>query len=118
MRLKRNNVAIDVVNFAHPENIPRLQALVNAANSNGNCHFLDVPIGVAHITDVLIASPIISPDEMGEVGAGAGAAGAGAGAAGVGAPASQFAEYGGVDPNLDPELAMALRISLEEERAR
>lgn len=31
---------------------------------------------------------------------------------------SQFAEYGGVDPNLDPELAMALRISLEEERAR
>lgn len=24
----------------------------------------------------------------------------------------------GVDPNLDPELAMALRVSLEEERAR
>jgi 26S proteasome regulatory subunit N10 len=118
MRLKRNNVAIDVVNFAHPENIPRLQTLINAANSNGNCHFLDVPIGVAHITDVLIASPIISPDEMGgDVGAGAAGAGAAVGGAG-GDPASQFAEYGGVDPNLDPELAMALRISLEEERAR
>lgn len=25
---------------------------------------------------------------------------------------------GGVDPNMDPELAMAIRISLEEERAR
>lgn len=24
MRLKRNNVAVDVVNFAHPENIPKL----------------------------------------------------------------------------------------------
>lgn len=43
----------------------------------------------------------------------------GGGAAAGGAPAtSQFAEYGGVDPNLDPELAMALRISLEEERAK
>lgn len=116
MRLKRNNVAVDIVNFSHPENVPRLQSLVTAADSNGNCHFLDVPIGVAHITDVLIASPIISPDDMGGANMGAGA-GAGVGG-GAGAAASQFAEYGGVDPNLDPELAMALRISLEEERAR
>ena len=44
---------------------------------------------------------------------------AGANPVNVGAPAqSQFAAYGGVDPNIDPELAMALRISLEEERAR
>ena len=33
-----------------------------------------------------------------------------------GGVASQFQQYGGVDPNIDPELAMALRISLEEER--
>lgn len=58
--MKRNNVAIDVINFAHPENVPKLTALVNAANSNGNSHFLDVPLGVAMITDVLIASPIIN----------------------------------------------------------
>ena len=94
--------------------------MVNAANSNGNSHFLDVPIGVAQITDILIASPIINEGmDMGM--GGAADAGAGAGAAG-GVPAnpvaSQFAEYGGIDPNLDPELAMALRISLEEERAR
>lgn len=93
--------------------------MINSANSGGNCHFLDVPIGVAHITDVLIASPIISPDEIegGAEGAMAGV-GEGAGAAPSRPAASQFAEYGGVDPNLDPELAMALRISLEEERAR
>ena len=93
--------------------------MVNAANSNGNSHFLDVPIGVAQITDILIASPIIN--EGMDMGMG-GAADAGAGAAAAGVPAtpvaSQFAEYGGIDPNLDPELAMALRISLEEERAR
>ncbi|CAH0493523.1 unnamed protein product [Peronospora farinosa] len=29
-----------------------------------------------------------------------------------------FAEYGGVDPTMDPELALALRVSMEEERAR
>lgn len=28
-----------------------------------------------------------------------------------------FAEFGGVDPAMDPELAMALRVSMEEARA-
>jgi hypothetical protein len=58
--------------------------MVNAANSNGNSHFLDVPLGVSMITDVLIASPIIN--EGMEGGSDAAMAGAGAGAgAGVGA---------------------------------
>jgi 26S proteasome regulatory subunit N10 len=112
VRMKRNNVAVDVINFAHPENVPKLQQLINAANSNGNSHFLDVPLGVSMITDVLIASPIINEGmEDGDVAMGGVGAGAGAGA-------SQFADFGGIDPNLDPELAMALRISLEEERNR
>ena len=114
VRMKRNNVAVDVINFAHPENVPKLQQLINAANSNGNSHFLDVPLGVSMITDVLIASPIINEGmEGGDVAMGGVGAGAGAGAG-----ASQFADFGGIDPNLDPELAMALRISLEEERNR
>jgi hypothetical protein len=24
IRMKRNNVAVDVINFAHPENVPKL----------------------------------------------------------------------------------------------
>lgn len=80
-RLKRNNVAVDVINFAHPENVEKLQALITAANNNNNSHFLDVPIGVAMITDVLIASPIINPEEeMGPSGAAPTGAAAGAGA--------------------------------------
>ena len=106
-----------MINFAHPENVPKLTALVTSANTSDNCHFLDVPLGVAMITDVLISSPIISED----MGAGAGnvpgaAVGGGAGAGPAGQ--SHFSDFGGIDPNLDPELAMALRISLEEERAR
>jgi 26S proteasome regulatory subunit N10 len=27
-------------------------------------------------------------------------------------------EFGGIDPNMDPELAMAIRVSTEEARAR
>jgi hypothetical protein len=60
IRMKRNNVALDVINFAHPENVPKLQTLIRACNNSGNSHFLDVPLGVAMITDVLIASPIIN----------------------------------------------------------
>ena len=29
-----------------------------------------------------------------------------------------FLEYGGIDPNMDPELALAIKMSLEEEAAR
>ena len=64
------------------------------------------------ITDLLISSPIINQeDEDG----GAPVAGIGAGGA---AGQNQFSGFGNIDPNLDPELAMALRISMEEEKAR
>ena len=63
MRLKKNNVSIDVINFANPDNVGRLQALVNSANDGSedapSCHFLDVPLGCSHITDVMITSPIL-----------------------------------------------------------
>jgi len=76
------------------------------------------------ITDVLFTSPILQGDDFG----GAGAAGAadgtngmttdvlagGAGAANAGGGLGQF----GVDFENDPELAQALRISMDEERAR
>ena len=52
---------------------------------------------------------------QGDAGSGYGGQGTGDAAAG-GQPGGSY-EFG-VDPNLDPELAMALRVSLEEERAR
>jgi 26S proteasome regulatory subunit N10 len=115
MRLKRNNVAIDIINFANPENVPKLTALVNAAN-NDNSHFVDVPLGVNQITNVLLESPIINGDQ--DMGAGAEVGNAGGNAGGSSTVPQQFQEYGGIDPNIDPELAMAMRISMEEERAK
>lgn len=73
-RLKRANVAIDVINFANNENVEKLTALVNTANSNSgfNSHFMDVPMGISQITDVLITSPILMGDDV-EMSSGAGA---------------------------------------------
>jgi hypothetical protein len=113
-RLKRNNVAIDVINFANVENVPKLEALVQCANNGDNCHFLDVPIGSSMIIDVLATSPILLGDDAGDGMAADMGAGAGADA---GVPGGQFAETGGINPELDPELAEAMRISMQEANA-
>jgi 26S proteasome regulatory subunit N10 len=95
--LKKNNVHIDVILFgeeSHEINLPKLQLLVNNAAGGNLVH---IPTGVL-ASDVLVSSPILAD---------------------VNATVAQHAaEFGGVDPNMDPELAMALRVSMEEERAR
>jgi 26S proteasome regulatory subunit N10 len=83
----------------------KLQDFIDAANSGDNSHLVVIPAGILP-SDVLISSPIIAGEGGGMGSFGAPSAGGGA------------AEFGGVDPNLDPELAMALRVSMEEERAR
>ena len=71
---------------------------------------MDVPEGVTHITDIMITSPILQPEDNG---AGEQLIGGGAdGGAGAGAAAGL-----GFDPNMDPELAMAIRLSMEEAKA-
>lgn len=127
--LKKNNVAIDIVAMGElEENEEKLNELVNAANGSSSSseggeklsHLVTIPPGTLP-SDVLIASPVVHGGDggggmgmMGGAGSGAGAGGASSGGGG----GDNFAEYGGVDPNMDPELAMALRISMEEERTR
>jgi len=109
-RLRRNNVAIDIINFANPGNVSKLNALCTAANKDSNSNFMDVPMGVTNITDVLISSPILMSDNAGGGDVGMGGAG--------GPAANPFGDFGAVDPNLDPALADALRMSMEEQRDR
>uniref|UniRef100_A0A7S2LGX4 VWFA domain-containing protein n=1 Tax=Leptocylindrus danicus TaxID=163516 RepID=A0A7S2LGX4_9STRA len=115
-QLKKNNVAIDVILMGENEgNEEKMKELVKAANgTHDNCHLVTIPPGVLP-SDVLVSSPIVhGGDGGGGMHMGAGDVGGGANVADVGG----FAEFGGVDPNMDPELAMALRVSMEEERAR
>ncbi|CAA2966576.1 26S proteasome non-ATPase regulatory subunit 4 homolog [Olea europaea subsp. europaea] len=107
-KLKKNSIALDVVNFGEEDEgkAEKLEALVAAVNNNDSSHVVHVPPGPSALSDVLISSPIFTGD--GEGGSSFAAAAAG------GVSGFEF----GVDPNLDPELALALRVSMEEERAR
>ncbi|XP_059438895.1 26S proteasome non-ATPase regulatory subunit 4 homolog [Corylus avellana] len=111
-KLKKNSVALDIVNFGEEDEgkTEKLEALLAAVNNNDTSHIVHVPSGPSALSDVLISTPIFTGD--GEGGSGFAAAAAAAAAGGL----SGF-EFG-VDPNLDPELALALRVSMEEERAR
>jgi len=116
-RLKKNNVAVDVV--AYGDGIEEgeksvLKTFVESASSGDNSHLVSIPPGSHLLSDVLISSPILAgdrgmgiPDEaMGD-----------AGGSGVGGGGGNEFEFG-VDPSLDPELAMVLRMSMQEEQAR
>ncbi|KAK0450599.1 hypothetical protein EV421DRAFT_2050406 [Armillaria borealis] len=120
-KLKKNNVALDVVSFGDGIEEPSeegktvLRSFVENTSSGDNSHIVTVAPGTRLISDALISSPILSADRMSSIpdelmeGADAPAA-SGSGAA------NDF-EFG-VDPSLDPELAMALRMSMQEAQAR
>lgn len=111
-RLKKNNVAVDFIAFGDgvEEETNVLKAFVDNTTNSDNSHLVSVPPGTHLLSDVIISSAILSedrgipPEAMGDVG----------GASGSGGANFEF----GVDPSLDPELALALRMSMEEEQAR
>lgn len=78
-------------------------------------HLLTVIPGAHLLSDALISSPILSADRSASIPEELGGTGA-APAAGGSSAANDF-EFG-VDPSLDPELAMALRMSMQEAQAR
>jgi len=114
-QLRKNDIAIDVINFGHPENLPFLTAVVDNCNKNENSHMIEISYG-HNIADTIITSSIVAFDAGGDVQMPSAEGGAGVEGGAPAAPggAQPFSEYGGIDPNLDPELAMAIRISLEE----
>jgi len=104
--LKKNSVAVDVIHFGHENlsnaNDDKLHNLISAVNNQDNSHLVNVPPGPHQLSDMVQATAILQ--ESG-------------GGAAVAVPAA-VPPFGGVDANLDPELAMALRESMEEEKAR
>ncbi|KAL0949844.1 hypothetical protein HGRIS_009878 [Hohenbuehelia grisea] len=120
-KLKKNNIAVDIVCFGDGVEEPGadgksvLKSFIESVNSGDNSHLLAVPPGPNLLSDALISSPILSADRTSSIPAELGGSGGDAGASGSGG-GNQF-EFG-VDPSLDPELAMALRMSMEEAQAR
>lgn len=117
-KLKKNNIAVDVINFGeqNEEHLAKLQKFVDTVKKDNNGIFVNVKPGVASVYDY-IASVFITSVDAGDQG---GQVGQGVGSGGMPNPGTgaSFLEYGGVDPNKDPELAMAMKLSLEEEQQR
>jgi len=104
-RLKKEKVNLDIINFGETDMnqslLEQLVSIINGREGSGS-HLVTVPPS-PHLADALLSSPIVQGED------------------GAGAPAG-FASGGGfefgVDPNEDPELALALRVSMEEQRQR
>ncbi|KAL8586003.1 hypothetical protein ACOMHN_045389 [Nucella lapillus] len=100
-KLKKEKVNVDVINFGEEGlNTDKLTTFINTLNGKdgSSSHLVTVPPGPM-LSDALLSSPVIVGED------------------GSGAPMSGGFEFG-VDPNEDPELALALRVSMEEQRAR
>lgn len=102
-RLKKEKVSVDIVNFGEEiANTEKLTAFITTLNGRegSGSHLVTVPPG-PHLSDALISSPVVQGED-------------GTGGAGLGGAGFEF----GIDPNEDPELALALRVSMEEQRQR
>ncbi|KAI0197774.1 von Willebrand factor type A domain-containing protein [Astrocystis sublimbata] len=110
-KMKKGNIDIDFILFGDLDDDDvqkKLEAFNNVVKGNDNSHLVVVPPSGKLLSDQLISTPIM----MGE--------GASGGAGGSGMAEGGGGDFGGFDfdPSADPELALALRMSMEEENAR
>jgi 26S proteasome regulatory subunit N10 len=102
-QLKKNKIACDIINFGEDnalENQPKLEALHSGVNNHDNSTIITIPPGATMLSEIIASTPIVNGS-------------AGSQDAQGGGQANGAAHFGGVDPNIDPELAMALSLSIE-----
>merc|ERR1719351_688651 len=100
-RLKKEKVNVDIVNFGEQaSNTEKLTSFINTLNGKdgGSSHLVTIPPG--SMLSGAITNSSILVEEGGSI------------------PATGGDFDMGFDPNTDPELALALRVSLEEQRHR
>ncbi|KAL9601381.1 MAG: hypothetical protein Q9219_002557 [cf. Caloplaca sp. 3 TL-2023] len=109
-RMKKNNISIDFIAFGdlEPDNTKKLEAFNENIKGGDGSHLAIIPPGPSLLSDTLVTTPILSADGVAPRG------GTEEGGAESGGGGFEF----GIDPSTDPELALALRISMEEEKAR
>lgn len=109
-KLKKENVNVDIINFGEDEvNVELLAKFIETLNGKSTepqCNLVNVPAG-GNLNDACRQSRICGQEQ----GSGANAGG---GAGGMDDGGENWMD----DPNMDPDLALALRVSLEESRAR
>lgn len=109
-KLKKNNIAVDIVNFGEIEhNTAIVEEFIETVNNSqeDSSHLLTIQPGPRLLYEHIAGSRIILEE----------GAGGSSGFDGDGAGGNGSMDFG-VDPSVDPELAMALRLSMEEEQQR
>lgn len=109
--LKKNNVAVDIISIGEVDsNNDKLSQFIDAVSSTvdnrPNSNFIIVPTGVSP-QDAILSSPVMHAQGNYGGGVSGGGMGMGGDAGGL-----------GFDEAMDPDLAMALRVTAEEARAR
>lgn len=110
-KLKKNSIAVDIINFGESNtNTALLEEFIETVNNSqeDSSHLLTVTPGTRLLYEHIASSSIILEEGASEM---AGLEGSGPG------NENSFMDFG-VDPSMDPELAMALRLSMEEEQQR
>ena len=109
--MKKNNISIDFIVFGEldPENTKKLEIFNENVKGGDGSHIAIIPPGPSLLSDHLVSTPILSGDGIAPRGGENGVDGGGDSGTGG---------FGDVDPSTDPELALALRMSMEEEKAR
>lgn len=109
-KLKKNNISVDFIIFGdlEPENTSKIEKFNENVKSSEGCHLAIIPPGPSLLSDHIASSPILGND---------GSAPRGDDVGGEGASGGNDFEFG-VDPSADPELALALQMSMQEEKAR
>lgn len=106
-KMKKNNIALDFINYGEESlNTDKLEKFISIVNSHDNSHLVTAPPSHRMLHEVVGSSLIIVDEDSQQ------------GGAGFGGPAGGMNDFGFGDPNMDPDLALALRLSLEEETAR
>ncbi|EUC47592.1 hypothetical protein COCMIDRAFT_89732 [Bipolaris oryzae ATCC 44560] len=113
-KMKKSGISIDIIAFGElsDDTTRKLQAFSDNVQSAEGSYLAIIPPSANLLSDSLITTPIVGGEGASNAGGEGGSGGGGGGASG----GNDF-EFG-VDPSVDPELALALRMSFEEEKAR
>lgn len=113
-KLKKYNVSVDFVLFGDldSETQQKLTKFNEKVKGAEGSHLVIIPPSGTLLSDQLKQSPLMAREGAADSGMGGGGDGGAGGDAG-----GEFGEFG-FDPSTDPELALALRMSMEEETAR
>lgn len=109
--MKKNTISIDFIAFGDlgSETTKKLEVFNEHIKSTDGSHLAVIPPGPNLLSDYLMTTEILAGHGVGPREGDGGIEGGGEGGGGF--------EFG-VDPSTDPELALALRMSMEEEKAR